>query len=246
MRFIHKVETRSTNIDAHDLARTGDLGPLWIRADVQSAGTGRRGREWVSKTGNLYASGLFPAASEVSKTAQLSFVAALAVFDTIKTYAPNANARLKWPNDVLVDDSKISGILLETGKVKAQPYVIVGIGINLTHHPELAAYSATHLLEHIDPQNLSSAKPIFTGTEAVLAILSASFEKWRLLHQAQGFDPIVKAWMQNAHGLGNKAYIDGVPAILRGLGENGELRVEYENGTIKDIVAADISFVSPK
>ena len=245
MRFIHKQDTDSTNNDAHELARSGETGPLWIRADTQTSGKGRRGREWVSKSGNLFTSGLFPAFADVSKTVQLSFIAALAIYETIKTYAPLANVSLKWPNDVLVEGAKISGVLLETGQVKFGPYVVVGIGLNLTHHPDLTLYPATHLLEHVDPSDMNRPEPIYTGPEGVLAVLASRFEIWRGVHAQDGFQTIAKAWMEKAHGMGKRAYIDNSPVTLRGLGPNGELRVEYDNGTVDTVVAADVSYHPP-
>lgn len=252
MRFIHKTETASTNLDAHNAAKTGANVPLWIRADSQFAGKGRRGREWVSPKGNLYASGLFQAYVDPARTAQLSFVAALAIADTIAAYAPDANIALKWPNDVLVDGAKISGVLLETGVAKAGisaecgPYVVVGIGINLTHHPELSLYPATHLLAHMSEDDLSGPEPLYTGVEAVLAVLAARFTHWHSVHKDGGFAPIAQAWSARAYGLGGAATLNGDPVTLIGLGPNGELQVTREGGTIESIVAGDIAFPARK
>ena len=78
---------------------------MWITAVSQSAGRGRRGRDWVSQPGNLYASLLLADPAPAERAAQLSFVAALAVHDALTRAAPELAARLtlKWPNDVLCD-----------------------------------------------------------------------------------------------------------------------------------------------
>ena len=78
----------STNAEALALARAGRRGPLWITASAQSAGRGRRGRDWVSEPGNLYATLLLTDPAPPERAAQLSFVAALAVHDAIAARAP--------------------------------------------------------------------------------------------------------------------------------------------------------------
>lgn len=244
MKFINLTETVSTNDEVRRLAETGESGPLWLRADSQTGGRGRHGRSWTSAKGNLYASGLFPLGKAPLAGAQLGFAAALAIADTIAVYAPDAAVTLKWPNDVLVGGAKISGILLETGQSGGASWVIVGIGLNLISHPEGTPYLATHLLDHISEKNLSGPEPIFTGIDAVLAVLSVRFEHWRGLHERESFAAIGEPWTARAQGLGETAQIHladrSFQAKLLGLGANGELRVEHDNGTIESIYAGDV------
>ena len=204
----------------------------------------RHGRAWTSVKGNLYASGLFPLGSEPLIGAQLGFAAALAIADTIKIYAPDAQVTLKWPNDVLVGGAKVSGILLETGQTHGQRWVIVGIGLNLLSHPFDTPYPATHLLEHIPKTSLSRAEPIFTGGEALLAVLSARFEHWRALHADEGFSALRGPWLAMAKGLNEMADIRLTNRRFRakiiGLGGNGELQVEHSNGTVESLYAGDV------
>lgn len=244
MRFIQLKDTGSTNDDVRALAEQGEGGPLWIRAQTQSKGRGRRGRGWTSQQGNLFASGLFPLPETPLAGAQLGFAAALSIADTVRCYAPDANISLKWPNDVLVDGAKISGILLETGTSHGAQWVIVGIGLNLLSNPTDTPYPVTHLLEHISKDDLETPEPIFTGPDAVLAVLASKFEHWRGLHRDEGFAPLRTAWMLQAHGLGQRAHIR-LPdrefnARLIGLGENGELQAEHDNGTVESVYAGDV------
>src|SRR5256885_11838855 len=99
----------STNREA--LGRAG--GPLWITARRQTAGRGRRGRTWVSQPGNLYATLLLASPGRPQYRPQLSLVAGLAVHDALVEIAPGCKRRLaiKWPNDLLLDESKFAGIL---------------------------------------------------------------------------------------------------------------------------------------
>src|SRR6266705_1290817 len=110
----HEVLT-STNSEVLALARAGERGPLWVTADRQSAGRGRRGRAWVSEPGNLYASLLLTAQVGPARWPELSFVAALAVHDAVAEIAKAIRPRLaiKWPNDLLLSGAKFGGILIE-------------------------------------------------------------------------------------------------------------------------------------
>ncbi len=100
----------STNEEARRVAKTGQRGPLWIVSREQTAGRGRRGRVWISESGNLFATLLMPVTTSLS--AQLGFVAGLAATDAIIARAPSAEVKLKWPNDVLLNEKKVAGILL--------------------------------------------------------------------------------------------------------------------------------------
>ena len=112
-------EIDSTNEEARRLAAKGEAGPLWLTAAQQTAGRGRRGRSWDSPGGNLAATLLIRPERGQSEWAQLSFAAAVAVSDTAARFAPEAHIALKWPNDVLANGKKLSGILLETATGQA-------------------------------------------------------------------------------------------------------------------------------
>lgn len=244
MRFIYLEETPSTNNAARELAAQGEGGPLWISAQCQNKGRGRRGREWTSPAGNLYASGLFPLPDTPLAGAQLGFAAALSISETLKAYIPRSDIALKWPNDVLVGGAKVSGILLETGTHEGSHWVIVGIGLNLISHPADTPYPATHLLAHIPADKLAGPEPVYTGPEAVLAVLASHFEHWRKCLSRKGFAPLRKAWQEQAYGLGETAQITlndrRFQARILGLGENGELQIEHDNGTLESIYAGDV------
>lgn len=244
MKFIHLTEVGSTNDEVRRLAQSGNLGPLWVRADSQTGGRGRHGRVWTSEVGNLYTSGLYPLGENPLEAAQLGFAAALAILDTVKVYAPDTHVTLKWPNDVLVEGAKISGILIERGEGPNGAFAIIGIGVNLISHPETALYRATHLLEHIAQEDLSQAEPVYTGVEPVLAVLASRFNIWRAKLLENGFAPIGQAWTENAQGLGQTAKITladrSLEATLLGIGANGELQIKHANGTIESLYAGDI------
>src|SRR5262249_47981168 len=126
----------STNEEARRRAGAGARGPLWIWAQRQTAGRGRRGRAWESPLGNLSCTLLFAPHATAAAAARLSFVASLAVRDLVAELLPDAEVKVKWPNDVLLDGRKTSGILLESAGETGSgdlPWLAVGIGVNLRH-----------------------------------------------------------------------------------------------------------------
>jgi len=246
LQIIHFEELDSTNFEARRRAEVGHIGPLWITAARQSAGRGRRGREWTSELGNLYCTGLYPNFGDLKQAAQMSFVAALAVADTIIAYvAPNL-VSLKWPNDVLIDGAKAAGILLENGTSQGGAWFAVGIGINLVSHPSGTPYRATHVLEYIASEKLECSEPVMTGPEAACALLAARFDHWRHVLMTEGFAPIREAWMARAKGIGETVTVqlpnDTFFGTALGLGADGELQVKLDNGTIRDVHAGDVFF----
>ena len=242
LKFITLDQVDSTNAEAKRLVDAGKMGPLWIRADRQKAGRGRRGRVWVSNTGNLYCSGLYPHSGSVQDAARMSFVAALAVAECLEAYIPAHKLKLKWPNDVLIEGQKTAGILLEGG----EGWFVVGIGINLISSPVDTQFPATHLLEHIDPLDLDQPEPIMSGAAAVFAGLVSKFDKWRSIALEEGFEAITKAWLSRAYNIPGSVNVrlpkeDFVGDAI-GLDENGALRVRLENGTIRHVHAGDVFF----
>jgi BirA family transcriptional regulator, biotin operon repressor / biotin---[acetyl-CoA-carboxylase] ligase len=194
-RLIAYETIGSTNDEAKRLAHEGAAEGLVIRADRQTAGRGRRGRTWVSPTGNLYASILLRPECHPATAAQLGFVAALGLADTLSELAPAIDLRCKWPNDLLANGKKIAGILLETEMTGSDrpDFVVLGIGVNLASSPRDTPYPATSLAEE-------GASVIAPTT--MLAALMRHFDHWLRLWRDAGFGPIREAWLPRAAGLG--------------------------------------------
>ena len=165
-------EIDSTNAEARRRAEAGETGPVWITAERQTAGRGRRGRNWETGKGNLAATLLIVTAKPPVEAAQISFVAALAVFDLAAAHVPAALISLKWPNDPLLGGLKTSGILVESGAHTAGGlWLAVGIGVNLATPPVEADRPATAFSEHM---RAPPPKPL-----EALNTLAAAFERWR-------------------------------------------------------------------
>jgi len=232
------TETNSTNEDARLRAEAGERGPLWIAAKRQTAGRGRRGRSWLGLEGNLFTTGLYTVQAGPGRAAELSFVAALAVAAVCDhALSDPYRTRLKWPNDVMVDGRKVSGILLESGPAKGGGlWLAIGIGINLAAAPDDVERPAT---------SLASSDQALTPEQA-LEILIDSFETYRLRWLQDGFGPIRDAWLARAYGLGERceARLTGetISGTFADLGPDGALRLDLDGGGRRYISAGDVFF----
>jgi BirA family biotin operon repressor/biotin-[acetyl-CoA-carboxylase] ligase len=237
-RHIHFESIGSTNDEARRLAAFGQTGPLWITADEQTAGRGRRGRVWVSPKGNLMSTLLLHPRRPAVECAQLSFVSAIAVADTVAHFAPEADVKVKWPNDVLADGRKISGILLESTGAGGEPYFLaIGIGINLAHFPPDTEFPATALA--------ALGVPAPPSSEA-LGQLAAHFAKWYDIWRGQGFPPIRDAWLARAANLGGRIRArltnEETSGVLEGIDETGALLLRETPDRLRTIAAAEVFF----
>jgi BirA family biotin operon repressor/biotin-[acetyl-CoA-carboxylase] ligase len=239
-RLITYETIGSTNDEAKRLARAGEAEGLVIRADQQTSGRGRRGRTWVSPPGNLYSSTLLRPRCRAAAAAQLGFVAALGVGDAIGALAPRVGLRCKWPNDVLANGKKISGILLETEMVSGDrpDFVVLGVGINLVSAPRDAPYPATSLAEEGAPG---------VTPAVMLATFVGYFAAWLTMWRTEGFAPIREAWLKRTTGLGDPIRVrlerDTLDGRFLDLDEDGALMLEIA-GAQRRIAAGEIFPIS--
>jgi BirA family biotin operon repressor/biotin-[acetyl-CoA-carboxylase] ligase len=227
----------STNAEALTRARQGETGTLWLVARRQTGGHGRRGRTWVSEPGNLYATLLLSDPSPAARVAELSFVAALALHDAVVECAAMLGPRLslKWPNDVLCDGRKFSGILLEGEGTSAAAHVALGIGVNCAHHPKDTTYPATDL----------AAAGVHVVCETLFTALSrtmlARVAQWR---RGENFQSIRADWLRRADGLGKPIRVRLPDRELTGtfeaLDDSGCLLLRRPNGAREAIAAGDV------
>lgn len=228
----------STNKEAKRKIEAGAKSGLWISADEQTAGRGRGGREWISKPGNLYCSLIYNVGKDLKTAAQLSFVTSLAVRETVAGLLKGADVKCKWPNDVMVEGKKICGILLEThtGTGAQSNFIIIGIGINIEHHPDLTLYQASHINEQTD-NNYSP--------DAVFNRLIQSMARWLDTWQKEGFLTVRAEWLNHSIGLGETITVRMAAEELVGrfvdLDSGGALKLDI-NGEMKLIHSGDIFF----
>jgi len=224
----------STNAHALGLAET----PAWVLAHEQTAGRGRRGRAWSSPRGNFYASYVMEVRERPETIALRSFVAALALRDScIALTGLDASFKLKWPNDVLLNGGKLSGILLES---QGGGRVAIGMGVNLIHAPTPEQVEQRAVL----PVSLLAETGIRVTPEAFLDRLAPAFAQ-REAQLQRGFDTIRGDFLDHAARVGERIVARTGTRTETGtfitIDDQGALILDLGDGRIA-IPAADIFF----
>ncbi|MEO0699788.1 MAG: biotin--[acetyl-CoA-carboxylase] ligase, partial [Pseudomonadota bacterium] len=224
---LHFVEeTGSTNADLAARVRDGDPRTgEWLVARRQSAGRGRQGREWFDGSGNFMGSTIVALQPSDPPPATLSFVAALAVYEAVsEALGGVTRPSLKWPNDVLIAEAKLAGILLEMVK----GHVVVGIGVNLAKAPSLSD-RATAALADFGPA------PDVDGFARLLALRFVErLQTWRQIGLGQ---TLSEFQLCSIHSPGAPVKVhdqDGsvVEGVFAGLDEmDGALRLRLADGS---------------
>lgn len=235
-------ETDSTNAEARRRAEAGEVGPLWITARRQTAGRGRRGRQWGSDSGNLFTTLLSLTQKSPAEAAQLTFAASLAVADLLDRYVPPALVTIKWPNDVLLDGRKTSGILIESGPaLSGGLWLAVGIGVNLSQTPGDTERPATCIAEHL-AHGVASAPTVDEAARALAETFGVWLDRWTTL----GFQPILDAWIARTPGLHGPCTARLTNETLTGTADgveaDGSLRLKLSDGSLRVISAGDVFF----
>lgn len=223
-------EVGSTNDTAKSLTNTETGGKYVVTSLRQTGGRGRRGRSWASLEGNLFMSMAFEAG--LKDVGQIVFLVSLSLLETLQNLFPEINICLKWPNDVLVNDCKISGILLEKGE---GDYLVAGIGVNIAAAPQIEGlvYPAQSLADlGFETDRVSLLK-------AYLQTFDADYELWR----EQGFETIRARWLDKAKNLGKEILVrmnnGEKKGVFAGVDENGALLLKCGEN-IEKIYAGDI------
>ena len=218
----------STNDEAMRRAREGHGGGVWIVADEQTGGRGRHARPWNSPPGNLHASLLLINPTPVAQTPELGFVAGVALAHALRqTLCGENRINIKWPNDMLFEGAKVSGLMLEGSTLADGRFaVVIGIGVNCAHHPANLAYAATSLAQ-IEGHPVSTAE--------VLARLVNQMSHWLGLYGAgRNFALIREQWLGMAAGLGAPIIVDiggrKVAGSFTSIDGRGRLIVETPDG----------------
>lgn len=228
----------STNAEALARAAAGESGPLWIVARRQEAGRGRRGRNWISEPGNLYATLLLTDAAPPPAISGICFVAALALHDALLDAAHGlapAQLKLKWPNDLLLDGRKVAGILVEGTSHAGRTAAAIGCGVNCVHHPLGTEYPASDLA--------SSGFPVSPGAllEHLGAAMHARIAEW---DRGRNFASVRAAWLARASGVGAPIEVRlqgrSISGIFESLDDGGALILRHDDGARETVAAGDV------
>lgn len=236
--FTHLSSVDSTNAEGFRRARA----PLWILADEQTAGRGRRARAWASPRGNFYGSLILKPEGTAAAAAQRSFVTALALHDAFSALiGSDKDLTLKWPNDVLLGGGKVAGILLERQNIGARAYLAIGIGVNMISHPmpEQVEPGA------VPPVSLLAQTGLRVTPQTLLEHLAPAYARREAQFVEEGFAPLRAAWLACAARLNEVITARTNTSVLRGTFETidaqGNLVLVTAKGRVA-LPAADIFF----
>lgn len=217
----------STNDHAKQLARSGYPAFTAVWAHEQTAGKGRQGNRWTSVPGNLYLSILLRHAATAAQNGQLSFLAAVALADTVKEFMTKPGMiALKWPNDLLLNGKKAAGILLEA----EEDWVVMGIGVNVVGAPDGAASLGDFGAETESGQVL----------EKLIIRVKDLYDLW----VKSGFAPIREQWLHYAHNIGMTIQVrmpnETFSGKFLGIDDAGALEVEMPDGAMRAICSGEV------
>ncbi|MDX1917243.1 MAG: biotin--[acetyl-CoA-carboxylase] ligase [Rickettsiaceae bacterium] len=234
-------EVDSTSDEAKRIAATGQSPDfLVVCAKRQTNGRGRYKNIWESYEGNLFMSIIVPTTHDLDAMAQLSFVTSLALENAIssllKMYNTDGLIQLKWPNDILLNDHKIAGILLETGGLNNN-FIVIGVGVNICRSPLIADKKITDLYK----EGLVSAEKneIMNRFMSNFSILYANWLE-------EGFLPIRDKWLKKAKGIGKIISINTGSSRISGkfldIDFKGQARIGVSSGQVHSVNTGEIFF----
>ena len=217
-------ETASTQDEVHRLAEGGAPAGTAVVAETQAAGRGSRGRGWASAPGGLWLSVLWRGPADVAQL--LSIRAGLAVASVLDGLGGLPPVRLKWPNDVIIDDAKVGGILCEGRWGAANGWVSVGVGLNVTNALPMDA--------RFPPAALSQWRPDLDASALALPMAAAL---GRLPAAPLLSEDELDAWRRR-DWLAGRTLRAPVAGVIRGMNSAGRLLVDTGTGRL-ELVASD-------
>lgn len=240
-RLEYLKQTGSTNADAFRLAEDGAVEGTVVLADCQSGGKGRRGRVWASPPGvNLYCSVVLRPSIMPHEAPQLTFISAVAVARAIEL-TTTLTPQIKWPNDILIAEHKIAGLLNEmSAETDGINFVILGIGVNLNmtaeQFPEDLRYPATSLL-------LESGAVCDRNRFA--ATLLNELDRLYTDFLGNGFKNIRREWQERCNANGRRVMVSDsgstpLSGAFTGIDPDGSLLLQSDDGQLHRITCGDV------
>ncbi|MBT4203183.1 MAG: biotin--[acetyl-CoA-carboxylase] ligase, partial [Rhodobiaceae bacterium] len=232
---IKKYHTvNSTNNVAFDQIKSTNLTLDWIIAEVQTEGKGRHGRSWDSPSGGLYMTKILYADINYELMSNLGFVASLALYSTVDAYVLNSFSRnsikLKWPNDVIINQLKLAGILIESQIINSKKIIVIGFGLNV--------FNEDIFRLGIKKAYLSDYTKTLKLDDLYISLIN-SFNNWFCKWDyGNNFNYILESWLSKTYSIGENIQVKTSDEIICGnfigLNNDGSLVVEQNN--IKRIV----------
>lgn len=239
-------ETDSTNLQAKILAGQGAAEGTVVVADTQSHGRGRRGRTWLSPPGrNIYTSLILRPPMAPFQAPQITLMTAVAVTQSLNR-TTGLDAKIKWPNDILIQGKKVAGILTEIStEMDVVDFVVVGLGINVNTRRE-------EMLPEI--QDIATSIHIEGGDNvsrpSLLCNLLKNFETCYDQLKEEGFGPIMNQWRTMTDIIGQRVYVDVLDTrhtgTVEAVDDDGVLILKDDQAKNHRIFSGDVTRVRPK
>lgn len=230
--LIHHYDSISSTMDiARDLARKGVPDQSVVISETQKKGRGRMQRQWFSRKGGLYFTLILRPQLPAVSGFLMNFIAATSLAESIRDYT-QIEARVKWPNDILVGNKKLSGMISEMeAEADMITFVNIGIGLNVNNDPVKDEKSATSIAQLLGRK--IQRRPLL---ELFLDKLSTSLKDINP-------DTVVQDWKQYTMTIGKDVEIITLKETTRGkavdVDDTGALLLELEDGTIKKVIYGD-------
>jgi len=238
-RLVALEDVDSTNSEAKRRAEAGAEDGTLIWARKQTDGYGRQGRDWTSSEGNLFLSLIVRPDCALATAAEFSFITAVALGDAFGSVAPPMiEVTYKWPNDVLLNERKAAGILLESKGDASQnlEWLVIGVGANVSSYPPETRLPATSLHFEGCPVSVSAVDLLESFSRHMLA--------WVNLWLEDGFEPVRQTWLRHAQGLNEQIEVRLPKETLHGtftdLDAEGTLQLTLPDGQLRKIAAGDV------
>ncbi|MBW1996996.1 MAG: biotin--[acetyl-CoA-carboxylase] ligase [Deltaproteobacteria bacterium] len=239
--IIHLEECDSTNRIARDLARKGVPEGAIVLAEKQTRGRGRMGREWFSPPeGGIYLTMVLRPVLSPSKAPKLTLITGVALAECLRETA-GVDARIKWPNDVVLGGRKLAGILTElSAEIDAVNYVLVGAGVNVNTESfplDLQEKATSLFIETGETFSRASLVKNFLGR----------FEDYYFESQGKGFEEVIKRWNEMTETLGRKVKVESGSKTYAGealaVDADGALLLRDDGGELHRIVSGDVELI---
>jgi len=236
-KVIYKEEVTSTMDEAFALGAGGCPDGTVICAENQTKGRGRLGRNWVSPKGKgVYFSVVLRPRLELSEASKMTLLVAVAVCEALRGIA-DIDVKIKWPNDLMIGDKKIAGILTElNAEIDRVLFMVVGFGVNVNS-----------ALTQLPPQSASLKSETGQQFSRVLVMqrILQSLDQWYERMRQNGFDSVLERWKDLSLTLGQKVRLSDPNGVIDGtavdLSPEGGLIIEQDNGSRIKRMSGDVS-----
>ena len=240
-------EVGSTNEQLKVYAEQGYEDGSVLIAGKQTEGKGRLSRSWFSPEGlNIYLSVIFKPEISPENSAVFTFIASLALTDTLEKL--NFIPAIKWPNDILINNKKVSGVLTEMKckNGKKPDFLVVGIGLNVNMEEDLIVKNLSDVAHKVTSLMIESGQRF--RLEEIAAKLINSLDRYYIKFYVDGIDSIVAEWAVKWGKINESIVIDidgkSYSGIARKVDANGFIYIEDENGMLNKIITGDLVFDS--